>query len=263
MAGINADMRLMIKAAEKAGRSLARDFGEVENLQVSKKGPGDFVSAADIRAEEIIVDELKFGRPDHGFLLEEGGEVKGKNEYRFIVDPLDGTSNFLHGLPHWAVSIGLERNGEIIAGVVHDPIKGELFHATKGEGAFSGRNRLRVSGRKELMSAMIGTGSPRRAVEKRDLFAREYKAVMNVAPGLRRYGAAALDLAYVAAGRFDAFWERDLKSWDVAAGILIVREAGGMVHDLNDRRNNPVVTGSVLAANPDLHPQLEKVLKAA
>lgn len=256
-------MRLMMKAAEKAGRSLNRDFGEVENLQVSRKGPGDFVSAADKRSEEIIYEELKFGRPNFGFLMEEGGVVEGSEDARFIIDPLDGTSNFLHGLPHWCISIALEKNGEIVEGLVHDPVKGEMFYAAKGQGAYSGRNRLRVSARGDLMEAMIATGAPRRAVESRVQFMTEYKAVLDVAPGLRRFGAAALDLAYVAAGRFEAFWERDLKAWDIAAGILLVKEAGGFVADIDDDRKNPLDTCSVLACNGDLNMPLKKILRSA
>ena len=263
MSQISADMRLMMKAAEKAGRSLNRDFGEVENLQVSRKGPGDFVSAADKRAEEIIYEELKYGRPDFGFVMEESGVIEGKDKSaRFIVDPLDGTSNFLHGLPHWCISIALEKDGEIVAGLVHDPVKGESFHATKGGGAYSGRNRLRVSGHKDLMEAMIATGSPQRAIESRVQFVAEYKAVLDVAPGLRRFGAAALDLAYVAAGRFDAFWERDLKIWDIAAGVLLVQESGGFIGDVDKDSVNPLKSCSVLATNAELSMPMKKIIRA-
>ena len=263
MAQLNPDMRIMMQAAEKAARSLGRDFGEVEHLQVSQKGPGDFVSLADKRAEEIIYEELKAARPNFGFLMEESGFVEGSKgeDARFIIDPLDGTSNFLHGLPHWAISIALEKNGEIVAGLVHDPIKNEVFHAVKGQGAFTGRTRLRVSGRADFMGSMIGCGAPRRAVEKRVQFMAEYRAVMDVAPGLRRYGAAALDLAYVAAGRFDAFWERDLKAWDIAAGILLVREAGGFICDIDTNTGNPLDSGHVLAANQGLNEPLKKILR--
>lgn len=263
MSQLHPDLRVMMRAAEKAARSLVRDFGEVENLQISAKGPADFVSAADKRAEEIIFEELKRDRPRHGFLMEENGEVKGEEDSRFIIDPLDGTSNFLHGLPHWAISIALEKNGEIVAGLVHDPIKNEFFHAYKNDGAFSGRARLRVSGRKDPLASMIACGAPRQAPEKKVQFFNEYKAVMNYCPGIRRYGAASLDLAYVAAGRFDAFWERDLKPWDVAAGILIVKEAGGVVSDLDKAHNNPVETGNVFASNFEQSQALKKILKNA
>lgn len=257
-------MTIIFRAAEKAARSLLRDFGEVENLQVSTKGPGDFVSAADRRAEEIIFEELKKARPDYSFLMEESGAVKGDNpDYTWIIDPLDGTTNFLHGLPHWAISIGLRHKGEIVAGLIHDPVKDEIFHAEKNAGAFMRRRRLRVSGRGDLMLATIATGAPRRSKEQRDRFIREYQAVLGVAPGLRRFGAAALDLAYVAAGRYEAFWERDLKPWDIAAGILIVKEAGGFITDIDDQRADMLETGSVLAANDKLFNDLSRVLKAA
>lgn len=263
MAIISANLNIMLRAAEKASRSLIRDFGEVEQLQVSQKGPADFVSAADRRAEEIIFEELKKARPDFGFLMEESGEVPGNNpDYRWIVDPLDGTTNFLHGLPHWAISIALEEKGEIIAGVVYDPVKDEMFQAEKNAGAFMRRQRLRVSGRGDLSLAMIATGAPRRTPEQKTQFIKEYTAILNIAPGIRRFGAAALDLAYVAAGRYDGYWERDLKSWDVAAGILIVKEAGGFVSDLDQDKNNAVQTGNVLAANEKIFAGLKKVLRA-
>ncbi len=255
-------MTMMLRASEKAARSLLRDFNEVENLQISTKGPGDFVSAADKRAEEIIYKELEKARPGYSFLMEESGTVEGDNpDFRWIIDPLDGTTNFLHGLPHWAISIALEAKGEIVAGLIHDPVKDEIFHAEKGTGAFMRRRRLRVSGRSDLMLATIATGAPRRSVESRTKFIKEYNAVLNVAPGLRRFGAAALDLAYVAAGRYEAFWERSLKPWDVAAGILIVKEAGGFVSDIDQNNKNPVETGNVLAANDKVFDPLAKVLK--
>ncbi len=257
-------MNVMLRASEKAARSLLRDFNEVENLQVSAKGPGDFVSAADRRAEEIIFGELKKARPDYSFLMEESGAVEGTDpEYRWLIDPLDGTTNFLHGLPHWAISIALEHKGEIVAGLIHDPVKDEIFHAEKGTGAFMRRRRLRVSGRQDLMLATIATGAPRRSVESRTQFMREYSAIISVAPGLRRFGAAALDLAYVAAGRYEGFWERNLKPWDIAAGLLIVKEAGGFVSDLDSTTANPVETGNILAANDRLFDSMSKILKAA
>lgn len=264
MAALSPTMTVMIRAAEKAARSLLRDFGEVEQLQVSTKGPGDFVSAADRRAEEVIQEELSKARPAFGFLMEESGATGDKNaESRWIVDPLDGTTNFLHGIPHWAISIALETKGEIVAGLIYDPVKDEMFHAEKNGSAFMRRRRLRVSGRGDLLLATIATGSPRSQPGARDKFLKEYAAVMNVAPGLRRFGAAALDLAYVAAGRYEGFWERDLKIWDVAAGILIVKEAGGFVSDLDNDASNPADTGNVLAANDKVFSTLKKVLKAA
>ena len=256
-------MNIMIRAAEKAARSLVRDFGEVEQLQVSRKGPGDFVTAADFRSEEIIFTELSKARPDYGFLMEERGKAgKTGGEYRWIVDPLDGTSNFLHGIPHWNVTIALEHKGEIIAGIVHDPVKHETFRAEKGLGAFMRNKRLRVSGRGSIEQAMIATGAPYRARADHDRFMLEYTTIQNTCPGLRRFGSAALDLAYVAAGRCEAFWERHLNPWDVAAGSLIVREAGGMVADI-DGAQNPVVTGNILASNAALFEELKKLLKSA
>jgi len=266
MAVTSPDLNVMIKAAEKAARSLIRDFGEVEQLQVSQKGPGDFVSAADKRAEEIIFEELKYARPKFGFLMEESGEIKGQgsdDDKRFIIDPLDGTTNFLHGIPHWAISIAMEVRGEVTVGLVYDPIKDEMFTAEKGGGAFMRRKRLRVSGRRDLMMSTIACGAPRRAVVKQEKFLREYQAVLRVAPGIRRFGAAALDLAYVAAGRYEGFWERDLKAWDIAAGLLIVREAGGYAKDIDSESKNPIDTGDVLAANTNLYPELKKIIKKA
>ncbi|PCI99054.1 MAG: inositol monophosphatase [Alphaproteobacteria bacterium] len=256
-------MNVMMRASEKAARTLLRDFNEVEHLQVSQKGPGDFVTAADRRSEEIIFEELKKARPDYSFLMEESGAVAGKDsDYRWIIDPLDGTTNFLHGIPHWAISIALEHKGQIIAGLIHDPVKDEIFHAEKGKGAFMRRSRLRVSGRNDLMHATIATGAPRRSQAQKNQFIAEYTAMLSVAPGLRRFGAAALDLAYVAAGRYEGFWERDLKAWDIAAGILIVKESGGFISDLDDIRKNPVDTGNILAANEQLFDSIGKVLKA-
>lgn len=260
------DLNVMIKAAEKAARDLIRDFGEVEQLQVSQKGPGDFVSAADRKAEKTIYEELKYARPKYGFLMEESGEIAGQDgdtNKRFIIDPLDGTTNFLHGIPHWAISIALEVDGEVVVGLIYDPIKDEMFTAEKNNGAFLRRKRLRVSGRRDLMNSTIACGAPRRTVAKQDQFIQEYKAVLSASPGVRRFGAAALDLAYVAAGRFEGFWERDLKAWDIAAGLLIVKEAGGFVGDLDDPRKNPIETGNIIAGNGAVYEDLKKVIKAA
>ena len=261
---ISAHMQIMIKAAEKAARSLVRDFGEVENLQVSTKGPGDFVSAADKRSEEIIFEELSRARPDYGFLMEESGEKGPKDaKSRFIIDPLDGTSNFLHGIPHWCISIGLEENGEVIAGLVYDPVKNDMFTAEKGQGAYiSRRKRLRVSGRTDPLASIIALGEPRRSVKgSAEVFLKEHLAIQNTGASQRRFGAAALDLAYVAAGKCEAYWERALQPWDIAAGYLIVKEAGGFVGDMDDDRHNPVKTGNVLAGNEALYATLKKVLR--
>lgn len=265
---LSPNMNVMLRAAEKAGRSLVRDFGEVEQLQVSRKGPGDFVSAADKRAEEIIYESLLKTRPDYAFLMEESGE-KGKDdfEYRWIIDPLDGTSNFLHGVPHWCISIALEHrkggkaeNSEIIAGLVFDPIKDDAFRAEKGNGAFIRNARLRVSGRDKLDAALITTGAPKRNTEAHSEFMAEYDAVLSKVPGMRRYGAAALDLAYVAAGRFEAYWERGVNAWDVAAGILIAKEAGAIVTNIDDL-GYPLYSKQILAGNPTIHGDLKTILK--
>lgn len=241
----SAYLNVMVDAAEKAGRALIRDFGEVEQLQVSKKGPGDFVSAADHKAEKILKEELLKARPTYGFLLEEEGEIKGEDaSYRWIIDPLDGTTNFLHGLPHWSISIALEKDGEIVAGVIHDPIKNELFHAEKGGGAFSSSKRLRVSQRLSLVDGLVSVGDK---FFERDAFPSGL--------GVRRMGSAALSLAYVAAGRFDAYWEVGPKPWDKAAGGLMVKEAGGYVSEI-DGGKNFVYGSGILAANPALHTDL-------
>lgn len=254
-------MNIMVAAARKAGRSLARDFGEVENLQVSVKGPGNFVSAADHKAEEIIFKELSKARPGYGFLMEERGEVDGDDKtHRWIVDPLDGTTNFLHGIPHFAISIGLERSGTLVAGVVYNPATDELFAAEKGKGAFlNDKRRLRVAGRKTLSDAVVSTGIPHRGRPGHSGFLREMSTVMAEVSGIRRTGSAALDLAYTAAGRFDAYWERNLKPWDVAAGIVLVREAGGTVTDLGGA-DRALEAGDVLAGSSVLTKQLRPLL---
>lgn len=263
MAARSALITVMARAAEKAARGLVRDFGEVENLQVSRKGPADFVSVADTRAEKILRDELCKARPDFGFLMEESGGSPGRDETtRWIVDPLDGTTNFLHGLPHWAVSIAVERSGEIIAGVVYEPVHDEMFWAEKGAGAFVNHTRLRVSGRRRLEDALIATGLPFKGRGDHPQALAELQALMPEVAGIRRFGAAALDLAYVAAGRFDGYWERGLSPWDAAAGVLLVTEAGGFVGEIGGGRD-PVHGRSVLAANTHLHLPLAKILRGA
>lgn len=254
----------MIRAAEKAAKSLLRDFGEVEQLQVSRKGPADFVSAADRRAEQILHEELMKARPDFGFLMEEIGAHAGKDpDRRWIIDPLDGTSNFLHGIPHWAISIGLEEKGEITAGLVYDPVKDELFTAEKNGGAFLRRKRLRVSGREHSEMSVVVTGAPRRAVGNHEQFFKEQRAVYDAGYNLRRMGAASLDLCYVAAGRFEGYWERLLKPWDIAAGLLIVRESGGFLSELDDEKKDPMLTGNLIAANVQVFESLRKVIRSA
>jgi myo-inositol-1(or 4)-monophosphatase len=255
-------INVMTGAALKAARSLLRDFGEIEALQVSVKGPSDFVSTADLKAEKLLRAELLRARPGFGLVLEEGGEVAGDGRHRFIVDPLDGTTNFLHGIPHFAVSIALERDGEIVAGIVYDPTKDELFWAEKGAGAFLNDRRLRVSGRRALADSLIGTGIPFRDHGNHPQYLKTLASVMAATAGVRRQGAAALDLAYVAAGRFDGFWEFGLAAWDIAAGLLLVREAGGYVTDMAGGYGM-LESGDVLAANQHLHLPLAALIKDA
>ncbi|AXS41820.1 inositol monophosphatase family protein [Breoghania sp. L-A4] len=256
-------LNVMVKAATKAGRTLARDFGEVENLQVSRKGPGDFVSAADHRAEEIIQEVLAQARPGYGFLMEESGEIKGKDDqHRWIVDPLDGTTNFLHGIPIFAISIALERQGQIVAGVIYNPVMDELYTAEKGNGAFANDRRMRVAGRRELTDAVIGTGIPHLGRGEHGRFLLEMRHIMGEVSGIRRCGAAAIDLAWVASGRLDGFWEHNLKPWDMAAGLLMIREAGGYASDVNGR-DKILETGSVVAGNEQIHRALLDRLKSA
>ena len=256
-------MNVMLAAARKAARSLARDFGEVEQLQVSLKGPANFVTAADHRAEEILHAELARARPGYGFLLEERGVIEGADRsHRFIVDPLDGTTNFLHGIPHFAISIALEREGELVAGLILNPATHEIFTAEKGKGAFLNDRRLRVAARSELADALIGTGIPHSGRPAHDLYLAELRAVMAASAGVRRLGAAALDLAWTAAGRFDGFWERNLRPWDLAAGIVILREAGGFVSDA-EGKEAVLAQGSIVAGNEAIQRKLLKLLKSA
>jgi myo-inositol-1(or 4)-monophosphatase len=248
----SANLNVMLKAARKAGRTLVKDFKEVENLQVSTKGAGDFVSRADIAAEKILKTELMNARPSYGWLAEEGGEEPGKDPTRrWIVDPLDGTTNFLHGLPHWAVSIALEHKGEIVAGVIYDPAKDEAFFAEKGAGAWMNDSRLRVSGRHKMSEAIFATGLPFGGRADLPETLQDLARLLPTCAGVRRWGAAALDMAYVAAGRYDGFWERRLSPWDLAAGVIIVREAGGLVDPLT-RGENIVESGDVICANEPL-----------
>ena len=249
---------VMIAAVRKAARITQRDFGEVENLQVSLKGPADFVSAADRRVEQVLREELERVRPGYGFLMEESGATPGADKtHRWIVDPIDGTTNFLHGIPLFAISVALERDGELVAGLVYNPISDELFFAEKGIGAFLNDRRIRVAARQDLAQAVISCGIPHKGRGNPDRFAAELQAVQAEVAGIRRTGAASLDLAWVAAGRFDGFWERGLNAWDVAAGALIIREAGGMVGEI-DSKGEVLQTGNILAANTSLYPLLER-----
>lgn len=260
MNNVSPTLNVMISAARKAGRSLVRDFGEVEQLQVSVKGPANFVSAADHKAEDIIFRELSKARPGYGFLMEERGEVAGADKtHRWIVDPLDGTTNFLHSNPLFAISIALEREGHIIAGVIYNPASDELFTAEKGKGAYMNDRRLRVAARKSLADALVTTGIPHRGRDNHARFLKEMGSLMQEVAGIRRSGSAALDLAFVAAGRFDAYWEHNLKAWDIAAGIVMVREAGGLVSDLSGG-DKFLENGDILAANTTLHKAFGAIL---
>jgi myo-inositol-1(or 4)-monophosphatase len=256
-------LNVMIQAARKAARSLKRDFGEVERLQVSLKGPGNFVSAADRRAEEILREELAKARPGYGFLGEEGGRHEGTDKTNtWIVDPLDGTTNFLHGIPQFAISIALERDGVIVAGLIYNPANDELYTAERGKGAFLNDRRLRVAARRRLEDAVVGCGLPHRGRGGLAEFRKEFGAVQEKVVGLRRFGAAALDLAWIAAGRIDAYWERNLSPWDMAAGVVVVREAGGFVTDL-DGGDAMFAKGHIAAGNEAVHGDLLRVLQQA
>ncbi len=256
-------LTVMIGAARKAARGIQRDFGEVENLQVSRKGPGDFVTSADKRTEKVLHDELSKARPEYGFLGEEGGEIRGSDpDHRWIIDPIDGTTNFIHGLPLLAISIALERKGEPVAGLIYNPIMDELYTAEKGRGAYlNERRRLRVSAREDLADALVTCGLPHRRGEAARRYLREQEALTGKVAGLRRTGSACLDLAFVAAGRFDAFWERELHPWDLAAGILLIRESGGRTGDI-DGNGDPLQTGAILATNSHLHAAMERCLRS-
>ncbi len=255
----------MISAAQKAGRKLTRDFGEVEQLQVSRKGPGDFVSNADKKSEQVLFEELSRARPKFCFLMEERGEVEGADSSnRWIIDPLDGTTNFLHGIAQFAISIALERDGEIFAGVVHEPITDQTFWAETGKGAYLNHHRLRVSGRRDMNESLFSTGIPFIGVpnELHENQLKEMAAIMKLSAGVRRFGAASLDLAWVAAGRYEGFWESGLKPWDMAAGIVLVREAGGYVSDKSGGRKM-IESGDIVAANDSMHGPLVSLLRKA
>ena len=259
----SAAINCMTGAARKAARGLLRDFGEVEQLQVSKKGPGDFVSAADHRVEKVLRTELKKARPDYGLLMEESGVVEGADRHNvWVIDPLDGTTNFLHGIPHFAISIGLVRDGEPIAGVIYQPLTDEMFWAEKGNGCFVNERRLRVSSRRKLEDSVLATGIPHQGQADHGAFLKQLQVAMVNTAGVRRFGAASLDLAYVAAGRYDGYWESGLKAWDIAAGIIMVREAGGYVSEISGG-HDMLNSGSVVAANDHLHLPLGVMLRSA
>jgi myo-inositol-1(or 4)-monophosphatase len=254
-------LNVMVQAAMKAGRSLSRDFGEVQNLQVSLKGPGDYVSQADRKAEDIVFADLSKPGPGYAFLMEERGLVEGDDDqHRWIVDPLDGTTNFLHGIPIFSISIALERQGQLVAAVIYNPAMDELYTAERGGGAFMNDRRLRVAGRSKLTDCVIGCGVPHLGRGQHGNFLVELRNVMAEVSGVRRLGSAALDLAYVAAGRMDGFWETGLSAWDIAAGLLLIREAGGFVSDM-DGGQDMLEAGSVVAGNEIIQRALLKAVK--
>ncbi len=253
-------MTTMFAAARKAGRSLARDFGEVEQLQVSLKGPGNFVTAADHRAEQILFDELSKARHGYSFLMEERGLIEGPDKsHVWIIDPLDGTTNFLHGIPHFAISIALQREGELVAGIIYNPANGDIFTAERGKGAFLNDRRIRVAARSRLEDCVIATGIPHRGREGHEAYLRQLAAIMASVSGIRRGGAAALDLAWVAAGRYDGYWEQGIQAWDMAAGLVMLREAGGFASDLSGGKAM-LETGNILAGNEAVQRALMKLL---
>jgi myo-inositol-1(or 4)-monophosphatase len=257
----SAVINVMVKAARRAGRSLKRDLGEIENLQVSLKGPANFVSLADKRAEQMLLEDLTKARPGYGFVGEEGGLREGQDKsHTWIVDPLDGTTNFLHGIPQFAISIGLQREGTMIAGVIYNPANDELYLAERGKGAFLNDQRLRVAGRRKLADSVIACGLPHIGRGDFKLSLAELGEIQPKVAGLRRFGAAALDMAFVAAGRLDGFWERNLQAWDMAAGQIIVREAGGIVSGI-EGDDDPLKTGNLVCGNEFIHEELVKILK--
>lgn len=255
-------LTIMVNAAFKAGRCLIRDFGEVENLQVSRKGPADFVSVADKRAEKVIMDELMKARPTYSLLMEEGGEIKGTDGmHRWIIDPIDGTTNFLHAIPLFAVAIALERNGEIVASVIYNPVMDELFTAEKGNGVWFNNRRLRIASRKHMADALLVTGINSQGRESDALQLRQLAYITPAAAGIRRSGSISIDLAWLAAGRFDGVWEAGLKPWDVAPGLLMVKEAGGFITDYSGG-NDAITKGEVVAGNEHIHPALLKAIQS-
>ena len=251
----------MVKACRKASKTVIRDFGEIENLQVSLKGPGDFVTNCDKKVEKILIDELLKAKPSYSILSEEIGEINNDDSFKWIIDPIDGTSNFLHGVPHFAISVGLEHNKEIICGIIYDPIKDEMFTAEKGNGSYMNNQRMRVSSRSKLEDCMIFTGGPKRDAKNRELALKEYyKFSIKVLTPIRKLGSASLDMAYVAAGRCDGFLQRNLNYWDVAAGIILVKEAGGFVTDFNGE-SEYIQNKTILATNAKINEEMIEVLK--
>ena len=253
-------INIIIKACTKASRSLIRDFGEIENLQVSSKGPGDFVSSADKRTEKIIIDELLKAHPDYCIITEESGVInKSNTKNKWIVDPIDGTMNFLNGIPQFAISIGYEENNEVKCGVIFNPIMNELYCAEKGNGAYLNNSRIRVSNKKKIKDALLVTGGPKQASKIKERIFSEYINVSNNVSNVRKYGSAALDMAYVACGRFDGYWQRELNYWDVAAGLIILKEAGGFVDFFEEDLNQPLKK-NILATNANIHEELRDLI---
>jgi myo-inositol-1(or 4)-monophosphatase len=259
---LSPEINILEKVCNKASKIIIRDFGEIEKLQVSKKGPGDFVTKTDQKVEEIIIEELERARPGYNFLAEEGGTSKEKkSEFTWIIDPIDGTNNFLHGIPHFSISIGLEKSGEIIAGMIFDPIKNEMFYAEKGRGAYLNNSRIRVSSRNVIGDSIALTGGPAFAEPNKEMFYNEYVAMCNHFNQVRKLGSAALDLAYIAAGRGEIFWHKNLQYWDIAAGLIIVREAGGAITDFKGKTFN-LQNKELLATNSRLDSETIKILSS-
>ena len=257
----SANINVMVNACRKASKNLIRDFGEVEKLQVSIKGPGDFVTMTDKKVEKILIDELQKARSNYSILSEEIGEIKNDEEFKWIIDPIDGTSNFLHGIPHFGISVALEKNKEIICGIIFDPIKNEIFSTEKGNGSYLNNQRIRVSSRKKLEDCILFTGGPRHASKNKEVTLEEYKKFSSkVFIPIRKMGSAALDMAYVAAGRCDGCWHRDLNHWDIAAGILLVKEAGGFVTDFIGT-DKYIENKTILASNSRINEAMIEVLK--
>ena len=258
----SANINVMVKACRKASKVLIRDFGEIENLQVSLKGPGDYVSASDKKVEEILIEELRIARPNYSILSEEIGAINNDEAFKWIIDPIDGTSNFLHGIPHFAISIGLEQDKEIICGIIYDPIKNEMFTAEKGNGSYINNQRMRVSSRSKLKDCMIFTGGPKYGSPDRELSMKEYnKFSSKVTVPIRKLGSAALDMAYVAAGRCDGFWTRNLNYWDIAAGIILVKEAGGFVTDF-EGKNEYIQNKTIVVGNAKINKEMTDILSS-
>ena len=257
----SANINVMVKACRKASKTLIRDFGEIENLQVSLKGPGDFVTASDKKVEKIIIDELQKARPNYSILSEEIGQINNDESFKWIIDPIDGTANFLHGIPHFAISIGLEHDKEIICGIIYDPIKDEMFTAEKGNGSYLNNQRMRVSSRSKLKNCIIFTGGPKREATNRELALKEYiNFSSKVLIPIRKLGSASLDMAYVAAGRCDGFWQRNLSYWDIAAGIILVKESGGFVTDFSGE-NEYLQNKTILVTNSKINDEMMEILK--